>query len=150
MAAALETLGYNVYDYFEHFWYHYDEWQEICSQGATKERFQRMYKDVDVVADMVPLKFWKEIHDAFPDAKVCYKRLAISKSPHENQVLTYLQIILTTRDEDDWLPSYIAQWKSIDDYFLFKMMMLITPTGRRLFKYYQLLGKPTTFKFTSK
>ncbi|CAK8681899.1 unnamed protein product [Clavelina lepadiformis] len=117
MAAALETLGYNVYDYFDHFWYHYNEWQEICSQGATKEIFQRMYKDVDVVANMMPLKFWKEIHDAFPDAK----------------------IILTTRDENDWLPSYIAQWKSIDDYFLYKMMMLITPTGRRMFKYYQLL-----------
>ncbi|XP_076810357.1 uncharacterized protein LOC143453094 [Clavelina lepadiformis] len=117
MAAALETLGYNVHDYFEHFWYHYDEWHEICNQGSTKELSQRMYKDVDVAANMMPLKFWKEIHDAFPDAK----------------------IILTSRDEDDWLPSYIAQWKSIDDYFLFKMMIIITPTGRRLFKYYQLL-----------
>jgi len=70
IAYALKYLGYNVYDYLEHFWYHEKEWKEICIHGSSVDTFKKMYSDVDAVVDLPAFYFWEEIHEAFPDAKV--------------------------------------------------------------------------------
>ena len=70
IAEALKYLGYNVYDYLEHFWYHEKEWKEICIYGSCVDTFKKMYSNVDVVVDIPACYFWEEIHEAFPDAKV--------------------------------------------------------------------------------
>ena len=70
MNQALSLLGYDSYDFLEHWWYHGREWIKILNHGATSSDFQQMYKDVDVVLDFPAFFFWKEIHDAFPDSKV--------------------------------------------------------------------------------
>ncbi|CAK8677506.1 uncharacterized protein LOC143446744 [Clavelina lepadiformis] len=84
MSAALSELGFNVYDYLDHFWYHGDKWAKILSSsGGSIEDFKEMYHSVDAVTDSPAYKFWEEILQAFPDAKV----------------------ILTSRDEDSWYKS---------------------------------------------
>ena len=71
MVVALSELGYNVYDFMDHFWYHGDKWAKILSSGGGSiEDFKEMYQSVDVVTDSPPYKFWEEILQAFPDAKV--------------------------------------------------------------------------------
>ena len=70
MAAALTELGYKVYDNTEHFAFHYDEWRKIFEGNGSVSDFKKMYEDVDAVTDFPACVFWKEIHDAFPDAKV--------------------------------------------------------------------------------
>ena len=68
--AALTELGYNVYDYLEHYLYHYNEWKKILNGDGTIDDFRNMYKDVDAVVDIPACFYWYEIHQAFPDAKV--------------------------------------------------------------------------------
>ena len=70
MAAALTELGYNTYDYMEHFMHHYEEWMRIYGGKGSANDFKRMYENVDAVVDHPAYHFWKEIHDVFPDAKV--------------------------------------------------------------------------------
>ena len=70
MTAAMLELGYNVYDYIDHFWYHYDEWNEIFTSGSNLQKFKQMYEDVDVVIDTPAFLFWENISQEFPDAKV--------------------------------------------------------------------------------
>jgi len=70
VANALTSLGYNVYDYMEHFWYHRKEWNKILTEGGNVEDFQRMYQQVDAVTDTPVYFFWEQIHQAFPDALV--------------------------------------------------------------------------------
>ena len=70
MVSALEGLGYQVYDWMDHFWYHEKEWRKIFSSGGCVEDFKQMYKNVDAVVDVPAYIFWEEIHQAFPDAKV--------------------------------------------------------------------------------
>ena len=73
MNAALTELGYNCYDFFEHFSIHGDQWKKIFKEGGTTEDFRKMFENVDVVMDMPCCCFWEEISEAFPDAKVCIK-----------------------------------------------------------------------------
>ena len=70
MNSALTELGYNVYDFIDHFWYHEKYWTKIFKDGGNILDFQEMYKNVDAVVDMPAFLFWKEISEAFPDAKV--------------------------------------------------------------------------------
>ena len=70
--AALTELGYEVYDFLEHFWHHGENWNKILKYGGTVEDFKRMYEDVDAVCDVPACAFWEEIHEAFPDSKVSY------------------------------------------------------------------------------
>ena len=70
MNAALTELGYNVYDYLEHFMFHYEDWLKILKGKGNVELYKKMYENVDAVVDNPPCYFWKEIHEAFPDAKV--------------------------------------------------------------------------------
>ena len=74
--AALSILGYKVYDFLEHFWYHRRYWNKIFDGKGTIDDFKEMYEDVDAVMDTPANMFWEEIHKAFPDAKVnIYYRL---------------------------------------------------------------------------
>lgn len=72
MFIALQELGFEVYDFLDHFYYHEEEWKKILSSehGGTIEDFKKMYKDVDAVTDAPSLIFWEEIHEAFPDSQV--------------------------------------------------------------------------------
>ena len=75
MFLALSELGYNVYDFHDHFWHHCDQWTKIYSSstGGTIEDFKEMYESVDAVTDAPPYLFWEEILQAFPDAKVDFE-----------------------------------------------------------------------------
>lgn len=70
MTAALNQLGYSVYDALENLVFLQDEYISILNKGWTTEDFRRMYENVDAIADMPAFFFWDEIHKAFPDAKV--------------------------------------------------------------------------------
>ena len=70
LTVALNQLGYNVYDMLEHFWYHGKEWQKLLIDGGSVEDFKEMYKNVDAAVDVPVFCFWRQIHEAFPDAKV--------------------------------------------------------------------------------
>ncbi|XP_076812845.1 uncharacterized protein LOC143459527 [Clavelina lepadiformis] len=113
MTAAMLELGYNVYDYIDHFWYHYDEWNEIFTSGSNLQKFKQMYEDVDVVIDTPAFLFWENISQEFPDAK----------------------IILTVRNENSWYQSWSSQIAQVRKNYLFSLLSLITPTGRKLFKH---------------
>ncbi|CAK8680134.1 uncharacterized protein LOC143463427 [Clavelina lepadiformis] len=114
MVVALNQLGYNVYDFFDHFWYHGDKWEKIfSSSGGSIDDFKEMYQSVDAVTDCPPNIFWEEILQAFPDAKV----------------------ILTTRDEDKWYPSLLKQTEAFRENYVYNLMQIISPTGRRYFTF---------------
>ena len=68
--AALSKLGYKVYDYLEHFWYHGDYWKKIYEGKGSPDDFKEMFQNVDAAVDCPFFYFWEEIHRAFPDAKV--------------------------------------------------------------------------------
>ena len=68
--AALNKLGYEVYDYLEHFEYHREGWIKIFEGKGSIEDFKQMYQNVDAIVDLPVFHFWEEIHWAFPDAKV--------------------------------------------------------------------------------
>ena len=70
MAAALTELGYSVHDFAENYEDFADEWMQVFDGGETREIFYEMYKDIDAVTDLPCCFYWKEIHEAFPDAKV--------------------------------------------------------------------------------
>ncbi|XP_076802192.1 uncharacterized protein LOC143446445 [Clavelina lepadiformis] len=119
MVVALSELGYNVYDFLDHFWYHGDKWAKILSSsGGSIEDFKEMYQSVDAVTDAPTFLFWEEILQAFPDAKV----------------------ILTTRNEDDWYKSYCGQYKAMNGNFTYKLVQLLSPTGWKYFKYFNSLA----------
>ena len=67
---ALKQLGYTVCDHLENFWYFDKKWEHILREGGTIKDFQEMYDNFDVVMDSPAYFFWKEIHSAFPAAKV--------------------------------------------------------------------------------
>ncbi|CAK8677576.1 unnamed protein product [Clavelina lepadiformis] len=118
MAVALFELGYNVYDFLDHFWYHGDKWAKILSSsGESIEDFKEMYESVDAVTDAPTFLFWEEILQAFPDAKV----------------------ILTTRNEDGWYKSYCGQYKAMNENFTYKLVQILSPTGWKYFKYFNSL-----------
>ncbi|CAK8680413.1 unnamed protein product [Clavelina lepadiformis] len=69
LSAALNQLGFKVYDFFEHYHVHRDQWMKVFNEGASTEDFRSMYEDVDAVADVQPCYYWEEIYKAFPDSK---------------------------------------------------------------------------------
>ncbi|CAK8677510.1 unnamed protein product [Clavelina lepadiformis] len=120
MSAALSELGYNVYDALDHFWYHGDKWAKILSSsGGSIEDFKEMYHSVDAVTDSPTCKFWEEILQAFPDAKV----------------------ILTLRDEDSWYKSLCNQCEVMNGNILYQVMQVLSPTGWKYFKHFRLVSK---------
>ena len=60
-----------VHHYMDHYANFGSVWKKICEEGGTKEDFQRMYSNVDAVADVPAAYFWEELLEAYPEAKVC-------------------------------------------------------------------------------
>ena len=107
LAAALRILGYEVYDIWEHMWFHGKEWKKLLTHGGHVEDFRSMYQDVDVAVGVPVYVFWEEIHQAFPQAKV----------------------ILTVRDEDTWAESMLKHIKRDDEHTWLKVIKTLSPTG---------------------
>ncbi|XP_076817031.1 uncharacterized protein LOC143462674 [Clavelina lepadiformis] len=111
---ALRELGYNVHDFLEYFWYFGNDWNRILTKGGSVDDFKKMYEDVDAVMDIPVYFFWKEIHQAFPDAK----------------------ILLTIRDEDSWFKSYQNQMDEGARNKILHTLMILTPLGRKLANFF--------------
>jgi len=82
--SALKHLGYSVCDHLENFWYYRVEWERILTKGGKREDFKQMYRDFDVVIDSPSYYFWKEIHSAFPDSKVCFYAIIVFERTRVN------------------------------------------------------------------
>lgn len=88
VAAALRLLGYTVYDCDEQVDLQLDDWHKILVSGEDPSlHFPRMFESVDALTDGPGYYFWEQLLEAFPNAKV----------------------ILLTREEDSWAPSYEFQ-----------------------------------------
>ena len=84
LAKALQVLGYNVYNFREHFEFHLQQWLDSFETDRHPD-FKEIYQGVDAVTDVPPAFWFEEISAAFPEAKV----------------------ILTVRDsEDAWVKSW--------------------------------------------
>ncbi|CAK8689023.1 unnamed protein product [Clavelina lepadiformis] len=118
MAVALSILGYKVYDAFDHFWYHDSRWKRILIGDGCINDFKAMYENVDAVTDTPACLFWEEISKAFPDCK----------------------IVLTMRDEDSWIKSWQGQILEAQGSRIFQLIQLLSPTGWKLFRFYQLFA----------
>ena len=110
LAKALQVLGYNVYDFREHYKFHYQQWLDSF-ETDRHPNFKEIYQGVDAVTD-IPQAFWfEEISADFPEAKV----------------------ILTVRDsEDAWLKSWKEnlQLNSEMKTFFTKALFIIVPWMR--------------------
>jgi len=70
---ALTKLGYNVFDVIENFWFYDKEWIDILNSGhGSSTVYKRMYEHIDAICDTPTYHYWKEIHNTFPNAKVCF------------------------------------------------------------------------------
>ena len=78
MNSALTKLGYNVYDFMDHYYYHEKYWTKIFKDGGTIEDFREMYESVDAVVDVPAFMFWEEMSEAFPEAKVAINFIFIT------------------------------------------------------------------------
>ncbi|CAK8677546.1 unnamed protein product [Clavelina lepadiformis] len=149
MFLALSELGYNVYDFHDHFWHHCDQWSKIYSSstGGTIEDFKEMYESVDAVTDAPPYLFWEEILQAFPDAKKTGDRMVSLEPDPKNQCsdhlghrwltcLTY-KVILTTRDEEEWYQSVLGQNKVMKRNYIYQVMQILSPTGWKYYKFFR-------------
>ena len=84
LAKALRVLGFNVYDFKEHFEFHLQQWLDSFETDRHPD-FKEIYQGVDAVTDVPPAFWFEEISAVFPEAKV----------------------ILTVRDsEDAWIKSW--------------------------------------------
>merc|ERR1712226_719924 len=75
MAEVFKTLGFVVYDFQEFLLYCVDDWTryfETRDPIEKRKTLQKMYANVDVVCDLPHHLFWKELLDAFPEAKVVF------------------------------------------------------------------------------
>ena len=70
MASAFEQLGLRNCDYPDQFMEQHDDWIKLVNEGAENVDFKRMFENYDSVTDVPACWFWKQISDAFPDAKV--------------------------------------------------------------------------------
>ena len=94
---ALNILGYNVYDFMDHFWEHDKYWKKIFEHGASSEDFRKMYENVDAIMDVPVFSFWEEISNAFPDAKVEIKFFS------QTFVMTHHRLLLTLNTSEWYL-----------------------------------------------
>ena len=98
MNMVLSELGYeNIYDFQEHFYYHRSHWNDIYNGADPVPIFKKIYANVDVVIDCPSYIFWREILEAFPDAKV----------------------ILVERDPEKWVKSAETQINTMHKDFKF-------------------------------
>jgi len=103
MASAFEQLGLRNCDYPDQFMEQHDDWIKLVNEGAENVDFKRMFENYDSVTDVPACWFWKQISDAFPDAK----------------------IILTKRSSEKvWLKSFIQQEKTFLEHINAPIRML--------------------------
>ncbi|KAK3742620.1 hypothetical protein QZH41_000462 [Actinostola sp. cb2023] len=131
LASALRTLGYNVHDHEEHRMNHLDEYLQAF-EGTQMPDFAAMYADVDAVIATPACFFWKEIFDAFPDAKV---------------------VLMIRDNEEVWQDSYRRLYKVlISQYqwnpFWMNVAYRLTPTGRKWRRFVQNIRRRIILKTT--
>ena len=78
LASALRTLGYDVYDLDEQFYFLGKDLMKIIETGWTTEDIKRIYKDVDAITDVISNMLWEDIFRAFPDAKVSGRNFTVT------------------------------------------------------------------------
>jgi len=124
MAEALRILGYNVYDFLENYEYLGDKWMKIFKEGGTKEDFYEMYKDVDAVTDIPAFFFWKEILEAFPDAKIVF-----CERPEQEWYKSFIK----QKESSEKLIYYLLKWSSQTNYHFnaYKEAMILAVYGIR-------------------
>nr|CAB3263095.1 uncharacterized protein LOC101242677 [Phallusia mammillata] len=110
MVWALQELGYEVYDFLEHFIYHQKIWTKIMSEGGSTEDFRQMYENVDAITDLPASAYWDEIHKAFPESKI---------------------ILMMRESEDDWIRSIDAQGTELNTWTA-KLICILSPTARKV------------------
>ena len=111
LAKALQVLGYNVYDFQEHYEFHLQQWLDSF-ETDRHPNFKEIYQGVDAVTDVPPAFWFEEISAAYPEAKV----------------------ILTVRDsEDAWLKSWKEHLDLGSEFFTFytKPLFIVVPWMRK-------------------
>ena len=111
LAKALQVLGYNVYDFKEHFEFHLQQWLDSF-ETDRHPNFKEIYQGVDAVTDVPPAFWFEEISATFPEAKV----------------------ILTVRDsEDAWLKSWKEHLQLGSEFvtFYIKPLFIVVPWMRK-------------------
>ena len=111
LANALQVLGYNVYDFREHYKFHLQQWRDSF-ETDRHPNFKEIYQGVDAVTDIPPAFWFEEISAAFPKAKV----------------------ILTVRDsEDAWLKSWKEHLQLGSEFVTFytKPLFIVVPWMRK-------------------
>ncbi|XP_015759052.1 PREDICTED: uncharacterized protein LOC107338332 [Acropora digitifera] len=104
---ALRHLGYEVYDWEEQIFYFMDQWIDVFQNGAAPD-VKYIYQNADAVVDVPGVFFWEEILEAFPDCKV----------------------ILSERNEDSWVESWVNQLKALDN-TKSVFLKILSPTMRK-------------------
>jgi len=111
LAAALRILGFTVHDNLEHFHYHLDEYYGAVV--GKMPNFYTMYKNVDAVIAFPVYIYWKELNEAFPNAKV---------------------ILMERDDVKIWAKSFLsmkrARFLSMANVWN-KLAIILTPSGRK-------------------
>ena len=104
---ALRHLGYEVYDWEEQIFYFMDQWIDVFQNGVAPD-VKYIYQNADAVVDVPGVFFWEEILEAFPDCKV----------------------ILSERNEDSWVESWVNQLKALDN-TKSVFLKILSPTMRK-------------------
>ena len=108
IAKALRYLGFTVFDWEEQVFDFLDHWVDVFQNG-TKPDVKRIYQNADAVVDMPGNILFEEILEAFPDCKV----------------------ILSEREEDSWVKSFMNQLESI--YAVrSKIRGMLSPTSNKM------------------
>ena len=120
IAAAFRKLGFNVVDYEETMLDYRLRWNDYLHPGTTPAEkskiVQKMYESVDIVFDVPHYFLWKELMDAFPDAKCIFwareedswwnsfhKQLQ-GEPPHKNDsIRIILSALFSTENHEKWL-----------------------------------------------
>ena len=119
LAKALRYLGLTVFDWEEQTFDFLDHWVDVFQNG-TKPDVKRVYQRADAVVDMPGYFFFEEILEAFPDCKV----------------------ILSERDEDSWIKSFVNQMESMHA-ARSKMESMLSPTARKMYYLVNSFGDAT-------
>jgi len=115
LAAALESLGYRVYDAKETWSIMHDDWCDIFQGRKTIEEIAKIYEshNVDVLVDIPGSSFWRQFKQIWPDALV----------------------ILTIRDNTDiWYKSFKDFFEGLYRWRLYRwgrFFLWFSPTGIR-------------------
>src|SRR5262249_47655829 len=114
MQAALEILGYRCYhmkEVTEHDG-HLAAWHELVA-GRADMNWQWVFKDFQATVDFPACSYYRELMQAFPDAKV----------------------VLTVREPDRWFDSFLTLQETTDRFRIFRFI----PRARRFLDFVDLL-----------